>query len=113
MALKSTERYLLQPDREDKEYVGGISDEIMAEIRRSRFVIADYTKQVNGVYFEAGFALGLGLIVIPTCRADELDKLHFDIRHINTLSWKEPANLVDALSKRIRAVIGAGPTFQS
>ena len=33
----------------------------MAEIRRSRFVVADYTGQVNGVYFEAGFALGLGL----------------------------------------------------
>jgi hypothetical protein len=98
---------------DNKEYVGGISDEIIAEIRLSRFVVADYTKQVNGVYFEAGFVLGLGLIVIPTCRADELDKLHFDIRHINTLSWKEPGNLVDALSKRIRAVIGAGPNFQN
>jgi len=55
-----------------KDYVGGITDEIMAEIRRSRFVVADYTGQVNGVYFEAGFALGLGLTVIPTCRADEV-----------------------------------------
>jgi len=26
-----------------KDYVGGITDEIMAEIRRSRFVVADYT----------------------------------------------------------------------
>jgi hypothetical protein len=54
---------------DNKDYVGGISDEIMAEIRRSRFVVADYTGQRNGVYFEAGFALGLGLTVIPTCRA--------------------------------------------
>jgi hypothetical protein len=45
----------------------------MAEIRRSRFVVADYTGQRNGVYFEAGFGLGLGLVVIPTCRADEVD----------------------------------------
>jgi hypothetical protein len=49
-----------------KDYVGGIADEIMSEIRRSRFVVADYTGQVNGVYFEVGFALGLGLRVIPT-----------------------------------------------
>ena len=81
----------------------------MAEIRRSRFVVADYTGQVNGVYFEAGFALGLGLTVIPTCRADEVPKLHFDIKHLNTLLWSTPAELAEGLNKRIRAVIGAGP----
>ncbi len=40
-----------EPVRIDKkEHVNGISDEIMAEIRRSKFVIADYTGNVNGVY---------------------------------------------------------------
>jgi hypothetical protein len=62
---------------DEKEFLGGITDQIMAEIRRSRFVVADYTGQKNGVYFEAGFALGLPLPVIPTCNADEIDKLHF------------------------------------
>ena len=94
---------------DNKDYVGGITGEIMAEIRRSRFVVADYTGQVNGVYFEAGFALGLGLTVIPTCRADEIPKLHFDIKHLNTLLWNTPAELAHGLNKRIRAVIGAGP----
>jgi hypothetical protein len=94
---------------DDKDYVGGITDEIMAEIRRSRFVVADYTGQRHNVYFEAGFALGLGLTVIPTCRADENDKLEFDIRHLNTLPWKSHTELAEALNKRIRAVIGAGP----
>jgi hypothetical protein len=99
-----------QPFRIDnKDYVGGITDEIMAEIRRSRFVVADYTGQVNGVYFEAGFAFGLGLTVIPTCRADEVPKLHFDIKHLNTLLWKSPAELAESLNRRIRAVVGAGP----
>ena len=46
---------------DDKDYVGGITDEMIAEIRRSRFVVADYTGHRNNVYFEAGFALGLGL----------------------------------------------------
>jgi hypothetical protein len=95
-----------------KDYVGGISDEIIAEIRRSRFVIADYTGQANGVYFEAGSALGLGLTVIPTCRADEVGKLHFDIKHINTLLWSDPLELVAALSRRIAAVAGTGPYFK-
>ena len=81
----------------------------MAEIRRSRFVVADYTGQKNGVYFEAGFALGPGLTVIPTCRADDVPKLHFDIKHLNTLLWKAPAELAEGLNRRIRAVIGIGP----
>ena len=40
--------------------------------------VADYTEQVNRLYFEAGFALGLGLLVIPTCRENQIGKLHFD-----------------------------------
>jgi hypothetical protein len=95
--------------KQEEDYVGGITDEIMAEIRRSRFVVADYTGQVNGVYFETGFALGLGLAVIPTCRKDEVSKLHFDIKHLNTLLWDTPAELVEGLNRRIRAVVGVGP----
>jgi hypothetical protein len=92
-----------------KDYLGGITDEIMSEIRRSRFVVADYTGQPSGVYFEAGFALGLGLMVIPTCRSDEIASLHFDIKHLNTLPWHAPDDLAINLERRIRAVIGAGP----
>jgi hypothetical protein len=99
-----------RPVRIDKrDYVGGISDEIMAEIRRSRFVVADYTGENNGVYFEVGFALGLGLTVLPTCRSDQVGTLHFDIKHINTLLWNTSAELADGLNRRIRAVVGAGP----
>jgi hypothetical protein len=99
-----------RPRRIDtKDYVGGVSDEIMAEIRGSRFVVADYTGQRNGVYFEAGFAMGLGLTILPTCRANDIDNLHFDIKHLNTLLWKTPEQLADTLAKRIRAIIGAGP----
>jgi hypothetical protein len=99
-----------RPMRIDKEhYVGGIADRIMAEIRKSRFVVADYTLKNNGVYFEAGFALGLGLTVIPTCRSDEIAGLHFDIRHLNTLPWANAEELVDGLATRIRGVVGKGP----
>ncbi len=92
-----------------KEHINGISDEILAEIRRSRFLVADYTHMNNGVYFEAGVAVGLGIPLIPTCRADHLDKLHFDIKHINTLKWESPEQLARDLAKRIAGVIGEGP----
>lgn len=91
------------------EHVGKIDDEIIAQIRRSRFVVADFTGHRGGVYFEAGFALGLDLPVIWTCHQDSLHELHFDIRQFNCIDWSEPAELADRLQKRIEAVIGGGP----
>jgi hypothetical protein len=91
------------------EHVGKMDDEIIAQIRRSRFVVADFTGHRAGVYFEAGFALGLNLPVIWSCRRDHISELHFDIRQFNCIDWTEPAELADRLQKRIEAVIGAGP----
>jgi len=53
-----------------KEHNDDICDNIIAEIRKSKFLIADFTGQRGGAYFEAGFAYGLGLPVIWTCCED-------------------------------------------
>jgi nucleoside 2-deoxyribosyltransferase len=98
---------------DNKEYLGGIFDEIIAEIRESRFVVADLTLQRQGVYYEAGYALGLGLPVVLTCREDDLKNVHFDAKHMNILVWKTPAELVAPLRNRIRAVIGLAPGVPS
>ena len=92
-----------------KEHVNKICDEIIAEIRRSHFVVADYTGHRGGVYYEAGYARGLGLTVIPTCRKDEISKLHFDVRQYNCIDWETPAELASRLQARIEAIIGDGP----
>jgi hypothetical protein len=92
-----------------KEHANKICDEIIAEIRRSRFLVADYTGQRGGVYYEAGFAAGLATPVILTCRKDEMEKLHFDIRQFNCIDWQTPAELASRLQSRIEAVIGEGP----
>lgn len=84
-----------------------ISDRIIVEIRRSRFLIADVTDQRQGVYFEAGFALALGLPVIWSCREDDLKNVHFDTRQYNHIVWKEPADLRRQLHDRIVATIGS------
>ena len=89
-----------------------IDDEIIVMLRRSKFVVADFTGQRGGVYFEAGFALGFGLQVIWTCKKSELDekKIHFDTRQYNFVTWEE--NKLDefkvALQNRIEATIGRG-----
>ena len=91
------------------EHADKIDDRIIAEIRESRFLVADFTGQRCGVYFEAGFAKGLGLPVIWTCREDYVSNLHFDTRQYNHILWKEPTDLREKLSLRIRATIGKGP----
>lgn len=112
------------PQRIDtKQHNNKICDEIIAEIRRSRFLVADLTAATiqtekqkvhearGGVYYEAGFAAGLNIPVIYTCRENVMNDnvIHFDIRQYNTISWKDPADLLQKLQARIGAIIGNGP----
>lgn len=106
---------------DQKEHNNKIDDEIIAEIRRSRFLIADFTCGTigdgpsltaiprGGVYYEAGFAQGLGIPVIGTCRADHINHVHFDTRQFNHITWSTPQELRERLRNRIGAVIGDGP----
>lgn len=100
-----------------KQHNNKIDDEIIAEIRRSQFLVADFTsepeKARGGVYYEAGFAQGLNIPVIFTCRKDILDSddIHFDTRQFNHIAWEEEnlEDLRENLKNRIAATIGDGP----
>jgi nucleoside 2-deoxyribosyltransferase len=54
----------------NKEHANKIDDEIIAEIPRSAFLVADFTGHRQNVYFETGFAIGLARQVVWTCRKD-------------------------------------------
>lgn len=82
-----------------------INDGIIAGIKKSRFTIADFTDNRNGVYFEAGFALGRGQKVIYTCKEDHLKNLHFDIRAYQQIVWKDAADFKQKLIDKIEAFI--------
>ena len=101
-----------EPIRIDsKQHNGKIDDEIMASIRSARFVVSDFTGNRGGVYYEAGFAHGLGLPVIFMCRESDLKDIHFDVRQYNCILWT-PEKLEEAQSQlkhRIRATLGQGP----
>ena len=103
-----------QPLRVDhKADVNKIDDDIIDEIRRSRFLVADFTHgdegARGGVYYETGFAHGLGLQVIFTCRKDLVEQLHFDTRQYHHIVWETPDELRRRLKERILALIGEGP----
>ena len=82
-----------------------INDEIIGKIKSSKIVIADFSGQRNSVYFEAGFAMGLGIPVIWTCKKDEVDKLSFDTRQYPHILWENEIDLAQQIKKRIKAIL--------
>jgi len=100
-----------KPIRVDREqHNGKIDDYIVAMIRKSGLLVADFTGHRAGVYFETGFAFGLGIDVIWTCRADNIGAAHFDTRQYNHVVWNDPADLRKKLRERIEATIVSRPT---
>ncbi|HEX8466268.1 MAG TPA: hypothetical protein VF620_00510 [Allosphingosinicella sp.] len=99
-----------------KEHIRKIDDEIVAEIRRSRFIIADFTSPTidtaegpllvprGGVYYEAGLAQGLSIPVIWSVRSDQIEHVHFDTRQFNHIVWSNAQDFYTKLRNRIRAL---------
>jgi nucleoside 2-deoxyribosyltransferase len=106
LALKETGYSPLRID--EVHHNDKIDDRIVAELRRSGLVVADFTNHRGGVYFEAGYALGRGIPVIWTCREDDVQHAHFDTRQFNHITWATPEELRAKLRDRIRATL---PTF--
>ena len=110
------------------EHTDKIDDLIIAKLNEASLVIVDLTFPIisegsklipayrGGVYFEAGYAMGLDIPIIWTCRKDNVEHIHFDIRQYNQIVWyKEEKNyyvgdgenkfsLQNALVNRITAI---------
>ena len=73
-----------------KEHLNKIDDEIIAELRRARFIVADFTHGDDG---------------------DSIGKVHFDTRQYPHILWDmdELDAFRRALTTRISATIGDGP----
>jgi len=96
----------------DHEFNRNIDDRIIAEINRSHAIIADFSHNNPGVYFEAGYALGQGKEVIFTCQKGQtpggdtlISQVHFDINHRNHILWDSAQDLETKLINRINATI--------
>lgn len=92
-----------------EDFNDGVMDRVIGDIRAAPFVVADFTGHRNGVYYEVGFARGLGHPVVHTCHKKDMQHAHFDTAHINHLVWDDLADLQERLYQRIRATIGQGP----
>jgi hypothetical protein len=106
-----------------------IDDDIIANIRKSRLIVADLTGVRPNVFYEAGFAHGLGVPFVLTCNdkwsgqyiRPEPDKTRdaelitegwfkqvethaLDIRNYPLLGWSDPDDLRRKLYRRIHAL---------
>ncbi len=98
-----------------------ITSEIISGIKRSKFMIADFTENCAGAYYEAGLAKGLGMPVIHMVNESYLDgsdpdkKLHFDTQQIYHFPWKSGDEKTDAekLFYHIVDTVGIGPVYKN
>lgn len=81
-----------------KEPYQTITNSIIENIKNARCLIADLTYARPSVYFEIGFALGLGIPCILTCRKDHYNnnsdnlKVHFDLQQFKISYWEVDDN---------------------
>lgn len=100
-----------RPYRVDAEpHIDRIDTKIITEIKNSQFLVADVTLRRPGVYFEAGYAIGLGLPVFWCVRSDDLKNVHFDTRQYNHIVWENEKYLAEQLYLFVTAIIGKGST---
>ncbi len=101
-----------------------IPDQVVHQLRQSRFVVADLTSHRlddtdelgrRNVYYEAGFAAGAGLEVIFTCRKNCYDekKVASDIRHFHVVLWDGQSleSFRQELQERILARVRSGRDY--
>ena len=127
LALRATGYNPYRVDRAASQ--NKIDDDIIANIRKSRLVVADLTGVRPNVFYEAGFAHGLGVPLVLTCNSQwsgqytraepdqatnaelitegwfkQVETHALDIRNYPLLGWSDPEDLRKALYKRIHAL---------
>ena len=77
---------------------------MIEKIHSCKFLVADLTSQNTGVYLEAGYARGLGKNVIFTCKEADFKNVHFDIKQVQIVIWKDKEELRDKLAEQIKGL---------
>lgn len=92
---------------DEVEHSGPIAQEIVDQIKRCRITIAEVSDHNPNVFYEVGWAHALGRPTILLAR--EGTDLPFDIRHINTIIYKNIHGLEERLTKRLQGLLKGSP----
>ncbi len=79
-----------------------ITDRILESIRKAEFVVADLTNGRPNVFYEAGYAQGIGKT--PIYIASDGTKVEFDLKDYPVIYFKNMKELKKRLEKRFRSL---------
>lgn len=79
-----------------------ITDRILESIRKAEYVIVDLTDSRPSVFYEAGYAQGLGKTPIYVARKGT--RLEFDLKDYPVIFFDNMKTLKDGLEKRLRGL---------
>jgi len=79
-----------------------VTPEIMRQIERSVFIVADLTGERPNVYYEVGYAHRADKEVILLSKKDTA--IHFDVAAINRIEYEDYTELSSSLKKRVVGV---------
>ncbi|MGM0444500.1 MAG: hypothetical protein ACQEQV_09955 [Fibrobacterota bacterium] len=100
---EASQKYDITAERIDEnESNDRITDRILESIDKAQFVIVDLTHPKPNVFFEAGYAQGIGKIPIYIAR--EGTKLEFDLKDYPVIFFKNMRELKSGLQKRLEAL---------
>lgn len=91
---------------DQEEYVGDIVKRIETMISEATAVVVDLSEAKPNVFYEAGFAQGIGKPLIPICQTPIKD-LPFDVNHWNIIEYYrgQTHSLKGKLTRRLKSVL--------
>lgn len=100
---EAAQRCGVNAERVDEPYSNErITDRILESIRKAEFVIVDLTRSRPNVFYEAGYAQGVGKT--PIYIAHEGTKLEFDLKDYPIIFFRNLKTLKDSLEARLRGL---------
>ena len=94
---------------DEEHHTEYIMDFIKSKIKESKFLIAELTSENLGVYFESGYAMGLGIPVIAILRKSKdnqhFRKVHFDLKQFNIIEYENEKDIEEKLKNRINVLL--------
>jgi len=98
------QKYSFEVERTDESASSEpILPRILNGIRNSAFVIADVSELSSNVFYEVGYAKGLGKEVILIAKKGT--ELPFDLKDLPTLFWETQRDLKKGLEERVERVV--------
>jgi hypothetical protein len=96
----------------DEKSSVNIINEIMREINKSEFLIADITSLNINVIFEVGYSMGARRRLILICHNSKINEIKdrfFDLSGYNIMLYEDASNLEDRLIPLLENITGKNP----